>query len=195
MRLAPWRLQTRPAPWLVSVSTRVAAWLALAARPLSPPVTLMSIPACMYSIRVSHLITAVCELRGMLSTGEGRASYEYRGEYEREDKAVRVRIILRQKSGGAIRVPCVDRAPSRRGPSDSRLSETPTDSTAWCVTAVGLGAVVLGRGGRRFGYGSDTLAPPAHPRPDCVTAGRREFGYGFTRTVRFEIGRSVCAVC
>ena len=86
MRLAPWRVQTRPAPWLVSVSTRVAAWLALAARPLSPPVTLMSIPACMYSIRVSHLITAVCELRGMLSTGEGRASYEYRGEYEREDR-------------------------------------------------------------------------------------------------------------
>ena len=85
MRLAPWRVQTRPAPWLVSVSTRVAAWLALAARPLSPPVTLMSIPACMFSIRVSHLITAVCELRGMLSTGEGRASYEYRGEYERRE--------------------------------------------------------------------------------------------------------------
>ena len=35
MRLAPWRVQTRPAPWLVSVSTRVAAWLALAARPAS----------------------------------------------------------------------------------------------------------------------------------------------------------------
>ena len=32
MRLAPWRVQTRPAPGLVSVSTRVAAWLALAAR-------------------------------------------------------------------------------------------------------------------------------------------------------------------
>ena len=133
MRLAPWRLQTRPAPWLVSVSTRVAAWLALAARPLSPPVTLMSIPACMFSIRVSHLITAVCELRGMLSTGEGRASYEYRGEYEREDKAVRA-----QKSVGSCAVP----------PSDSRLSKskTPTDSTAWCVTAVGLGAVVAGGG-------------------------------------------------
>jgi len=35
MRLAPWRVQTRPAPGLVSVSTRVAAWLALAARPAS----------------------------------------------------------------------------------------------------------------------------------------------------------------
>lgn len=31
-------------------------------------------------------------------------------------------------------------------PSDSRLSKTPTDSTAWCVTAVGLGAVVAGGG-------------------------------------------------
>ena len=30
--------------------------------------------------------SGVCELRGMLSTGEGRASYEYRGEYEREDR-------------------------------------------------------------------------------------------------------------
>ena len=72
-------------------------------------------------------------------------------EYEREDKAVRVRIILSERSvvRGSCAVP----------PSDSRLSETPTDSTAWCVTAVGLGAVVLGRGGRRFGYGSDTLEP------------------------------------
>ena len=114
----------------------------------------------MYSIRVSHLITAVCELRGMLSTGEGRASYEYRGEYEREDKvdkAVRVRIILSEIRGAwcvaIVRRPAV------------RLSSLRDSDRLDCVVRDG-GWAWGGRAGTwraavrlRLRHANDTLAP------------------------------------
>ena len=84
--------------------------------------------------------------------------------------------------------PSVRRNPwIRRAPGPAvRLSSLQDSDRLDCVVRDG-GWAWGGRGGRRFGYGSDTLAPL---RPDCVTAGRA----GFAR-LRFYSNGQLVVLC